>query len=295
MFYRNCPICDNQINYSTKYSFLAAQKKNTKCKSCGIKSAITDEVKEEMKKRMIGAKNPMFGKTGELNPFFNKKHTQETKLKMIQNRSFESYKTDDFRIKISNLVSGNKNPMYGRTFYDVWVEKYGKEIANEKLILFRKKQSKNNIGEKNGMFGKPSPIGSGNGWSGWYNGWFFRSILELSYMIKIIERYKIDWVSGENDKYRIEYQYRNEKRNYYPDFILNEKYVVEIKPSSLWNSELVKLKKIQAENYCKNNNLIYKLTKIQKLTTNEIIVLYESKKIIFTERYEKKFIQLLQK
>jgi hypothetical protein len=31
---------------------------------------------------MAGENNPMFGKIGELNPFFNKKHTLESKLKM---------------------------------------------------------------------------------------------------------------------------------------------------------------------------------------------------------------------
>ena len=29
------------------------------------------------------------------------------------------------------MISGEKNPMYGKTFYDVWVEKYGKEIADK--------------------------------------------------------------------------------------------------------------------------------------------------------------------
>ena len=33
------------------------------------------------------------------------------------------------------------------------------------------------------MYGRFSPRGSGNGWSGWYKEWYFRSLLELSYMI----------------------------------------------------------------------------------------------------------------
>lgn len=93
--------------------------------------------------------------------------------------------------------------MFGKTFYDIWVEKYGLEIANQKLIEFKNNRSKSSTGEKNPMFGKTSPTGSGNGWSGWYKDWYFRSINELSFMINVIERFKFTWVSGEKLKYKI--------------------------------------------------------------------------------------------
>jgi len=44
--------------------------------------------------------------------------------------------------KRSKLFSGENNPMYGKRVYDIWVEKYGKEIADVKL-LERKRNSSN--------------------------------------------------------------------------------------------------------------------------------------------------------
>jgi hypothetical protein len=41
------------------------------------------------------------------------------------------------------------------------------------------------------MYGKPSPNGSGNGW-------YFISLHELSYMVNVIERFKLKWNSGAN-------------------------------------------------------------------------------------------------
>ena len=81
------------------------------------------------------------------------------------------------------------------------------------------------------MYGKPAPIGSGNGWSGWYKGWYFRSLLELSFMINVIERFNMPWISAENQTYKISYVDTNLKqRNYYADFIIDNKYIVECKP-----------------------------------------------------------------
>jgi hypothetical protein len=39
-------------------------------------------------------------------------------------------------------IEGEKNPMYGRSFYDVWVEKYGKEVADLKLKEWKEKRKK---------------------------------------------------------------------------------------------------------------------------------------------------------
>ena len=112
--------------------------------------------------------------TGEKNGFFGKKHTADTKE------------------KISNSVIANPGRgMTGKTTYGVWLEKYGKEIADDKLKNLKNKLSILFSGKKNPMYGKPTPIGSGNGWSGWYKGWYFRSLLELSYMINVIERFNL--------------------------------------------------------------------------------------------------------
>jgi len=291
IFQRNCPMCNKIINYSIIYAMKNANKKNSNCKSCGIKLCITDEVKQKMSDRVKGSNNPMFGMYNEKNPFYGKKHTEETKKKMNLNKDYSSYKTDEYREKMRVLSSGKNNAMFGKSFYDIWVKKYGVEIANEKLIEYKNKQSKNNLGEKNSMFGKPSPNGSGNGWSGWYNGWFFRSILELSYMINVIEKYNIPWKNAECDEYSIDYiDYKGSKRTYRADFIIAEKYLVELKPKKLWESELVKLKSNAAKDFCSSNNMIYKIREVPKISNDEFLGLIKEGKVKLTDRYEKKLL-----
>lgn len=291
-YIRRCPTCGKTIEYKTIYNLKNAERDERQCKSCGIKSSITEERRENMRIRVLGENNPMFGKFGELNPFFNKTHTKETKMKMIENKDYSVYKTEEFKEKMSKLSSGKNNSMYGKSVYDIWVKKYGVEIANNKLKELKLKQSKNSSGKNNPMFGKPSPIGSGNGWSGWYKGWYFRSIKELSYMIYVIERNGIEWVTAESNNFKIKYlDYKNQERTYTADFILNGKYLIEIKPKKLWKSDLVTRKQESAIRFCDDNNLIYKLRDVPSLTFEEIKKLYLMNIIIFTERYNKKFIE----
>lgn len=263
MLKRNCPECNFDIEYRTKSGYEKGIKKGSLCRKCTF--------------------------SGERNGFYGKTHTEETKIKIIS-RDFSNYKTDEFRAKMSKLTSGVDNPMYGKTVYDIWVEKYGKDIANQKMNEFRDKQSKNNKGTNNAMYGKPSPIGSGNGWSGWYKGWYFRSLRELTYMVKVIERFNLKWVSGESNQYKIEYiDYKGDNRNYFPDFIIDGKYIVESKPKKLWDSDNVVRKTEAALKYCEINGLIYKKRDIGILTELEIKILHDKGDIKFLNRYEIKY------
>jgi len=47
--------------------------------------------------------------------------------------------SDETKQHISNLRKGSKNGMFGRTFYEIWIEKYGKEIADIKLEEHKQK------------------------------------------------------------------------------------------------------------------------------------------------------------
>lgn len=162
--------------------------------------------------------------------------------------------------------------------------------GKEKADILRKKLSIASSGKKNSMYGKPSPMGSGNGWCGWYNGWHFRSLRELSYMINVIERFNLKWENAEKSKYKIEYlDHKGSERTYHPDFFINSKYLVEIKPKKLWNSMNVKLKKEAAIIFCEKYNFKYKLISPRKLTFDEIKFLVEQTKVIFVDRYKKKF------
>jgi hypothetical protein len=172
----------------------------------------------------------------------------------------------------------------GKTYEEL----YGKE----KALKMKNRLSVLNSGENNGMFGKPSPKGTGNGWSGWYKNWYFRSLRELSFMINYIERFNLKWQTLENKKYAIPYiNYEGTKRNYFPDFLINNKYIIEVKPKKLWNSIDVKNKKDAAEKFCEKNNLIYKLIDPFQISEKIILNLYMTKQIIFSSKYEEKFKQ----
>ena len=116
---------------------------------------------------------------------------------------------------------------------------YDEQYGKEKGDLIKKKLSR--CGEKNHMFGKAAPVGSGRGISGMYEGFHFRSTLELTF-IKHLVTIKIPFVCGESKEYRVEYEKDGCKRNYYPDYVLGTGEIIEIKPSRLINSDDNKLK-----------------------------------------------------
>lgn len=268
---RKCPKCDSIINYKSSLGYKVAIKNNSICRKCAAS----------------GENNGMYGRTGDKNPFFGKTHSEEiiNKLKTVD-RSYTQ--TEEFRDKISQL---NKNKIigtHGRSIHDCWVDRYGEEIANDKLKETKLKHSKNNSGEGNPMYGKPSPNGSGNGWSGWYKGWFFRSLRELTYMIKVIERFKLEWKSAESNDYKISYiDYSGKTKNYFPDFIIADKYIIESKPKRLWNSDTVIRKKQAAIEFAREHNLKYKLVDVGRISDEEIKVLYDTGLIKFIDRYER--------
>jgi len=106
---RSCPICSREISYSANREKIRAEKSNTKCKSCSKK----------------GSNHPLYGKT----------RSEEAKRK-----TSESLKGKKRSIEVCKKTSGKRNGMYGKSFYDVWLEKYGKIIADKKMLDFKKKR-----------------------------------------------------------------------------------------------------------------------------------------------------------
>lgn len=262
---RQCPKCKKVLTYSIKAERNRAEKKNKICKTCST--------------------------SGEKNPFYNKKHKQSSKdiigKSRIGKSTYNEEQINNLRIKMLD-----NPPMAGKSVYSVWLKKYGKEEADIRMEVYKKKQSLNSSGEKNHMYGKPSPQGSGNGWSGWYKDWFFRSLIELSYMINEIEAKNLNWENGELKKYKIPYtNWDGTKRNYFPDFIIDGKYIIECKPLKLQNSKTVILKKEAAEEYCKKHNMQFIMIEPEILTKEKIIELYKKEKIKFIPKYEIKFLK----
>lgn len=91
-----------------------------------------------------------------------KKHTEETKIKMgnssrgrIQTEYAKEIASithkgkiisDDHKKILSEKNKGEKNPMYGKAPYDIWLEKFGKDIADKKYENWKEKISNSGIG-----------------------------------------------------------------------------------------------------------------------------------------------------
>ena len=119
--------------------------------------------------------------------------------------------------------------------------------------------------------------------SGWYNGLYFRSSLELSFLVQ--NRYKT-FSSCENNRYKIIYNDNGKQRVYYPDFTDGEM-VYEIKPTGLLNTHINRLKiqegiKVYGENY----KVITEL-ETPYITKNLISALIDSGEVKLTDRAEK--------
>lgn len=307
MYVRNCPKCNKSIQYKIETTYIKANDKKTCCKKCsttGIK-----KIKEKNYSRNCPkCNNIIFYKKikfrddaeklnsicrscqcGVRNSLQKGKPISEKAKLSFKNKDYSFMHSDSYRSNMSKSTKGAKNGMSGRSVYSVWLEKFGKEIADQKMIDFKKKQSKNSSGKNNPMFGKPSPTGSGNGWCGWYKGWHFRSLLELSYMINVIERFNLKWENAEQKKYSVAYKINNTDHTYYPDFVINDKYIVDCKPKHLQDSELNTIKKTEALKHFKNIGLKFKFVRCRKLSNDELLKLYKEQKIKFIERYELKF------
>jgi hypothetical protein len=90
---------------------------------------------------------------GDKNPFYGKKHSIEVVEKLRKEKTGKKY-SDETNKKKANI--GKDNPMYGKSFYDVWVEKYGEEEADIKMNHYKEKKSEQTSGENNPMYGKPA-------------------------------------------------------------------------------------------------------------------------------------------
>lgn len=206
---------------------------------------------------------------GENNPFYGKRHSEETR-KIISEKASN---------QINHRTSNN---------WDVWVEKYGAEEATRRQNAYKAKQSELNSGANNSMYGKPAPQGSGNGWSGWYKNWYFRSLRELCYLINHVEANNQSWISAE--QFRIPYKdYDGKERTYSADFLVDNKYLVEVKPEKLFNSTMVRLKKEAAEIFCVEKGYEYLLIDPGQPSNEQIKMLHDSGQIRFLESYERKY------
>jgi hypothetical protein len=307
-FIRNCPECNKEITASNKNNLKTAIKKKRLCRSCGSKtSKKTLKYKRSREFNCIHCSKKIFFKNpqkiesthqcrscqgdGEKNSFYNKKHTEKTKEKISISQTGKT-RTEEWKKNFSIANSGKNSPMFGKTAYDIWLEKYGKEEADQRKTVWKNKLSIAHKGKKNPMYGKPAVQGSSNGWSGWYKGWFFRSLLELSYVVKVLEQGNLKWCSAETKDFMIPYiNSEGTDRTYFPDFFVDSHKLIEIKPVWRHTTIPVLLKKEAAEKFCIKKGWQYELLEPEMLTDEEILELYSLEEFKFLPKYEEKFVE----
>jgi primosomal replication protein N len=260
---RICPQCGSKIEYRNKYRKTYSEKHKKVCAKCAYNMRVAkygntlEKIHREIKE----------GKR--VNGFLNKKHSEETRKKMkCKKKDMLVFQTPEYKEKMSKLTSGENNPMFGKRVFDIWVEKYGIEEANKREIERKNKISIKTNGKNNPMYNKETPLKSGNGIHGWYKNFYFRSLHELKFIL-ICERFKLKIISAE--KIRIKYlSYTGNERTYSPDYIVDNKYLIEIKPKKLHNTPLNSLKFRSAIEYCKEKYLKFKVLDFGIIFQNEL-------------------------
>ena len=79
-----------------------------------VRHAHSEETKLKMSLARKGDKHPMYGKRGELSPFFGKSLSEETKLKISLAKKGKT-RSKETKLKISLAKKGSKNHLYGKT------------------------------------------------------------------------------------------------------------------------------------------------------------------------------------
>ena len=131
--------------------------------------------------------------------------------------------TDMVKFKISESLKGNiphnKGKKSTRKTYESTCLKCGNKIASQSYKKNRKFHKECWLSISGGI-----RKGSSRGKCGWYKGFWCDSSYELAYLIYCLEHN----IKIERNKEGFEYVYENEKHLFYPDFIVEGKYV-EIK------------------------------------------------------------------
>jgi len=239
-----------------------------------------------------GDKNPMAGRSV-YSVWLEKygKEEADRRQKVTYDKMLKILRARPNPLKDRNS-KGSANPMFGRTVYSVWVEKYGVEEADRRKAAMSLKQSQRQKGKDNPMYGRSPKHSAGAGLSGRYKNWFFRSTTELSYMIKVIERFNLPWENAEQGKWMVPYtDAKGTNRTYKSDFIIGGKYMVEIKPKALQEVDTVLEKKAAAEKFCESKGMIYRITSVPNLSSEILANLYYSGAITFGEKSEDKFLK----
>lgn len=145
-----------------------------------------------------------------------------------------------WRKKMSEVTSGDKNPMHGRHDHVEGLKRFAREKTGKTLEevhgvevakQLRKQRSASATGSNNPAYGKVYDNG-GKSVKGHYKGLFFRSLLEYSFM-KYLETVGVDLHADvDYECFQAHFIHEGRERTYKPDFYVRSHNVVyEVKPS----------------------------------------------------------------
>jgi len=143
-----------KIRRNAKLGFHLSNKSKMKISLANKGTVQNETVKEKQRKRMLGERNPMYGRRGKLSPHYGKKHSEETKKKISVNNGkyfLGKKQSKESNIKRSNKLKGrllilehirklsgknNHNWNGGSSF-----EPYGLEFNNKFKRIIRKRDN----------------------------------------------------------------------------------------------------------------------------------------------------------
>lgn len=227
MWKKNCPTCGKEQTYSWEIAYSKAVKSNSSCRSCTQKAC--NQLRPQNQKgfknsKLSGSNNAMYGRT--FIDVWREKYDEDT---VNQLRKLHADKSKHI---------GKDNAMHGKSWYNVIRAKHGEDA--DSVIDKWKNNRKVYRGSDNPSYGKPAHKLSGRGVKGEIYGIFFRSLLELQYIYhKIKQGHSI--TNAETIEYRVNYSIHDQQKTYHPDFLLDGKFIVEVKPSKLLSSNSPKI------------------------------------------------------
>ena len=307
---QKCKICGKPSKFTGLK--IINGKSYLKYNDCCSKECRILQIKEDIKsgKRSsftkedgISVKERYIRKYGEIEGI---KKWEEWKFKqktIFNNKSEEDKEKQRKQLKEARKLGIQK--LKGVPKLTTYINKYGEELGPIKYQEDKENQRKvmkeKFSGINNPQYGKPASHSSGKGWRGWYyskyNGKiFFRSLLELSFIINVLEANNIKWETGEKKEYKIPYPHKDKIRNYFPDFIL-DKFIIEIKPFKLLETSQNKSKKQEGIKKAKELNkeyIVFTERNFKGLLFDEVKELVNNKQIEFDKKTLEKYEKVLE-
>lgn len=213
-----CPRCGRKQVYCSRADLKRATSENRQCDHCRH---------ADVSVRHSGAGNYWYGKT------LPREMVEKTRQKLL-GRKISPEQNAALQAGARRRYEEHGAPVP----FAAIRRKLGDEGAEQYIAADKVRRSECMRGSNNHMYGKPSPTGSGNGWKSWYREIHFRSLRELQYYINTVE---IEGRSCQNihmlKGFRVPYtDFEGTQRTYCPDFLVDGRIVVEIKPVKLWNT-----------------------------------------------------------